>query len=126
MTNIDRETIQMCDVPEIQDRWEPKVGDRVWNMQGQWDGVVIEITSGAIEVLTGTCQIWLYDKPIYIPRIEDVLEWLVPKHFGGWDSAHERVTEMYYSYNMAIKGWLAMAMHLEHSKAWSGERWIKN
>ena len=119
---MDKILIAMCDCPEIQDRWKPKVGDRIWLNSKE---VVIE------SVDMRHVEQWLPENFVYIPRIEDVLDWLVPKHFKNYSQAHSRIHGTYYIYDMAIKGWLDMAikgwldmaMLLEHNKTWNGEAW---
>ncbi|MCK5235487.1 MAG: hypothetical protein KAR06_00765, partial [Deltaproteobacteria bacterium] len=75
---MDKELIKMCDCPEIQDRWEPKDGDRFYNthFKGHWMLPDREACEGGDEC---ECCNWEEHEVkeskyiIYIPRIEDVL-----------------------------------------------------
>lgn len=124
---MDTELIKMCDCPEIQDRWKPKQGDKIiLPSKGEYgDDVIITASLGDSIVIVNCGVPYEISQVIHIPRIEDVLEWLLEKgYFDSWYEAGESVACGYYSYDMAIKGWLAMAMHLEHSKTWNGEAWV--
>ena len=133
--NIDKELVAMCDTPEIQDRWEPKVGDRVNCHYGV--GLVSRIDAESYKLDNNKFPIsaWYYRREdynhVYIPRIEDVLEWLVPKYWEGWNHAMNAMLEYRFTddapariwYNH-LKSWIAFFMHLEHNKSWNGEAWV--
>jgi hypothetical protein len=136
MKTIDTELIKMCDCPEIQDRWEPKVGDRVADRtEHMW--IIIRVLNVAcmnrqrIEVLSipnGRTDTIYAETAIYIPRIEDVLEWCdnaVPEHWGL--KVQELISLIYrqrwYEDDTFLHGLLKAYMHLEHSKTWDGEVW---
>jgi hypothetical protein len=111
MSEIDRELIQMCDVSEIQDRWELKRGDQyVYRLSGKSNIIVKKERSLMIRERK--------HKFVYIPRIEDVLEWLVPykEHVDMKDN-------WVHWLDITIKAALDLFMHLEHNKTWNGERW---
>jgi len=145
----DKELIAMWDCPEIQDRWEPKVGDRAVARDFKCEIVVTSIEyyerdTGAqlpdgtwitlpdIKRITaidswGNVKEYLSDNLIYIPRIEDVLSWLVPKYWEGWNHAVNAMLDYRFTDDAPpriwydhLKSWIAFYMHIEHSKTWEG------
>jgi hypothetical protein len=116
---IDRELIKMCDVPEIQDRWEPKVGDRVWSKDRD------ELDISKIDEDTG--QIKFYGDNVHIPRIEEVLGWLEAYKYSIDVVGESDLWEIFHVNSVwsdtPIKSLLKAYMHLEHSKTWNGEVW---
>jgi len=72
---MDNELIKMCDCPEIRDKWEPKVGDRVWVKRHFLDMAITEIEGDNIihvRTFTKGMPYWrnTRDELLYIPRIE--------------------------------------------------------
>jgi hypothetical protein len=141
---MDRKLILMCDVPEIQNRWEPKVGDRVAHMPEpeQHIGIITEITTQfpmltvAIEGLKSPFEMYrgFTENYRYIPRIEDVLEWLAQYDLEmkteRWDWSclfqvedGEKVHDIRETDKSLIRTLLKAYMHLEHNKTWNGEGW---
>jgi hypothetical protein len=127
---IDKELIAMSNCKEIQDRWEPKVGDRVWSKLHECYATVIEIEGNGVMHLRADdgSPIWrvIKDEVLYIPRIEDVLEWLTCYEFSinvdrssRWGIIHAESD--WYEY--PIKALLEAYMYLEHNKTWNGEAW---
>jgi len=128
---MDNELIKMSDCPEIRDRWEPKVGDRVWVKRHFLDMAITEIEGDNIihvRTFTKGMPYWrnTRDELLYIPRIENMLEWLVPKHYSDWTQVFSKITHssLYNPFDMPVKGAMALLMHLEHNKTWDGEVWI--
>jgi hypothetical protein len=130
---MDNEYIKMCDVPEIQDRWEPKVGDRVVK-RGLWehDYRVIKVAKDGVWVDFGINGGFIpFVTAIYIPSIEDVLEWLTGYHFislhqgsGDWQCERWGYDRMSCkAADTPLKALLKAYMHLEHGKEWTGETW---
>ena len=140
---MDKDLIAMCDCPEIQDRWKPKKGDQYyWECQDS-DGMDNLITNeGAYSIKRHGI------KRVYIPRIEDVLEWLGTRLAGMkqlsslspvWDvfiiphlankGPHEILpicraeSEQHSSGIALIKALLKAYMHFERGKTWDGEAW---
>jgi hypothetical protein len=134
---MDKELIAMCDVPEIQDRWEPKVGDSFYAglpVDKMKTVVHIETNSHNVHFLKANehKHAFYHDRVIYIPRIEDVLEWLVSYHFislhqGSDDWKCERWGMDRMPCEVAdspVKALIKAYMHLEHNKTWNGEEWV--
>jgi hypothetical protein len=130
---IDKKLIAMCDCPEIQGMWEPKVGDAIVFKYGTGDypGNVIkpfkrrpfdQRIEGYFDKLPhqteNTNAGVMTSRLIYIPRIDDVLEWLVPykEHVDMKDN-------WVHWLDIAVELALDLFMHLEHSKTWDGETW---
>jgi len=125
---MDKELIAMCDCEEIQGRWEPKVGDRVLaESEQEWTEAIItdvRIRTVGLAYLNNF-HLWVQTECcIYIPRIEDVLEWLISEHHKTWRSVFDVVAEFRGKWNSAIKALLAHFMRLEYNKSWSGEAWV--
>jgi hypothetical protein len=129
---MDKELIAMCDTPEIQDRWEPKVGDRVWSKLHECYATIVELEGNGIMHLRADdgSMIWrvMKDEVIYIPRIEDVLEWLKGYEIavdicpdGMWEVTH--VHDAFINL-IPVKPLLRLYMKSEHNKTWNGEAWV--
>jgi hypothetical protein len=129
---MDNELIRMCDVPEIQDRWEPKLFDTVAHKKRRYKAHVSYICLPRMDITDKhgkhhSCLL-ADGNIIYIPRIEDVLEWLGERieklcrvHNENWHT-----TPFIERADTAIKALLKAYMHLEHNKTWDGEAWAKN
>jgi hypothetical protein len=125
------ELIRMSDVPEIQDRWKPKVGDRVYIKRHEVYGHIVQIEGNdIIHVTSDDGQTYwrnTRDELIYIPRIEDVLEWL-----SGWSINLNGNGLQYivvrrpgvWTANNPLTPLIKAYMHLEHNKTWNGEGWV--
>jgi hypothetical protein len=132
-TMIDKKLIAMADTPEIQERWEPKLGDRVWINTFEILATVVTIDIKEPEVIRVVSlervMLVLPVDCVYIPRIEEVLELLVPKHYKSWGKVRWNVrwwdSSIGWTYfNTMLKGALDTYMHLEHNKNWTGEKWV--
>jgi len=130
---------KMCDCPEIQDGWEPKVGD--WTDKG--------VITLAVNHLIQTCSDGEYgyfqDKSylIYRPSIEQLMgmvEVIKDKHhrlFRFFAFLHESyyptTAHNPYIYFMNLfdsdeieqELWLAFVMHELHNLTWRNGKWIK-
>ena len=114
---MDTELIKMCDVPEIQDRWEPKRGDQMWT---KWGEDILIITVLPINPD--------YDRKmyIYIPRIEDVIAMVITSKM--WFLKLDHIRELiainsWYDDKEPVMAFIRAYMHLEHGKTWNGEEW---
>ena len=120
----DNELIKMCDCLEIQGRWEPKFGDICMYRKDKAN--VIGYTDGILSIRREHTGDYLRtDKAIFIPRIEDVLEWVegqfdMLRRIGPkvWD-CHLR-HPVYKTSDTPIKALLKAYMHIEHGKEWDG------
>jgi len=87
---MDETYIRMCDCPEIQERWEPKLGDKVfYRSEFNCDVIsfVVEVRSLWITPFDGGYHNWADDMPgyskedvIWLPRQEDIQE-MLPKEY---------------------------------------------
>jgi hypothetical protein len=129
----DKELIRMCDCEEVQSRFKPKVGDKIYTANDGEIHTVIKVLSGmrvALEVSFNA--IYQAKNHTFIPRIEDVLEWLGDRfvqlrrinqltrqvgHSGG--CTFHKSTGVYDDLKTLLKAF----MHLEHNKTWDGEQW---
>ena len=125
---MDDELIKMCDTPEIQDRWEPKAGDRVAYKNEKEDCSTSFLTP--CEIMGILRHERVRSLLIYIPHIEDVLEWLGDRllsismitHVPMWDVACVGAKDL-LSDKSILKALLKAYMHLEHNNAWNGKTW---
>jgi hypothetical protein len=122
---LDKELIAMCDTPEIQDRWEPKVGDRV----ASFTRINEEIDKDTYKrgrkyldtvIISSPSQIEYRDLCVYIPRIEDVLEWIQNLSEEKFNRSRNNIDWRWLNVKEALKAY----MHLEHNKTWNGEAWV--
>ena len=123
---MDKEYIAMCNCPEIQEKWEPKVGDRMVFKDESEEQIVDDI---AIRYAKDYPQ----ENVIYIPRIEDVLEWLgdgfrtLQLSNSGfvcffYHTSSRRTFKSKWA-DTAVKAVLKAYMHLLYNKTWNGEAW---
>jgi hypothetical protein len=129
---MDKELIKMCDCPEIQGMWEPKVGDVYFYTPTK---TILPVDMQFIR----TCNelgMPSSDMRLYIPRIEDVLGWLgdrvssLHNHISNWTVAHQYFNGLDRCLDLCgdegdtlLKALLKAFMHLEHNKTWNGEAW---
>lgn len=128
----------MCNTQEIQDKWEPKKGDKfiaeyaLWTIgdatfryTGKHDEVPVK---DKYPVPTQVCpEGWgCKEGMIFIPSIEDLLEWLgdsinsIKQYKGRWIV----MTHLGYIADTLIEALLRAYMHPNHSKQWDGNAWI--
>jgi len=128
-----KELIRMCDCEEIQGRWEIKAVDRVWLLQHNKFAHIVEIDGNLVihdaDVLKRRTWKGMKNETLYIPRIEDVLEWAEVVHMDFIGENKWAVGPKYHSgpahyATTPLKGLLMNFMHLEHGKSWSGEAWV--
>jgi hypothetical protein len=137
---MDNELIKMCDTPEIQDkkRWLEN-GDIICsatqtmrNKKSDRNVRIVQFHDKEQDLVTSRNMNRSMDSKhrgmvLYIPRIEDVLEWLkswtmpitIIAGSGNWKISHAIP-------NQPLKALLINYMHLEHNKTWDGETWAKN
>lgn len=134
--------IKMCDCPEIQDGWEPKIGD--WTDKGVmvrilYQGIDSEIGFAGEYILNygkGEFQVY-YEEFIWLPTIEQLMG-MVDKdeEFEGalidfTNEFHPDGNHPDYclddDFNFIFKSWqelcLAYIMRELHNKKWNGEKW---
>lgn len=121
----------MCNTPEIQAKWEPKKGDQfiaeyaLWTVGDatfRYTGKDNEVpVKEKYPVPAQACpEGWgCKEEMIFIPRIEDVLEWLREHALSPKILAREMIT-----LEQPIKALLKAYMILEHNKTWNGEVWV--
>jgi hypothetical protein len=121
----DKELIRMCDCEEVQSRFKPKVGDRFYDLKNQEIHYFGDVTGlygdepckgEYVQMATAKPSGWARTgiPTIFIPRIEDMKEWL--------DSNGEIAEELRLE-NITIKFFLSLFMELIHNKIWDGEQW---
>lgn len=129
------ELIKMCDCPEIQDGWEPKVGDRVYIKRHEVYGHIVQVEGdNIIHVESDEGQTYwrnTQNELIYIPSIENML-----KKLGNRFESLKRIrqkTRMVGTKEGAVfhkstgnhddhKALIKAYMHVGHGKTWNG-RW---
>jgi hypothetical protein len=146
---MDKELISMCDCEEVQKMWKPKDGDQcvlssepelvgieiadIWmhgHFRDDWEGITDD------EQMELGRQSYKKDY-LFIPRIEDVLEWLGNRfthlmmsggHWvvSGWNQYNKQDEEPHVHERTPIKALLALLMHIKHNKTWDGNQWNKN
>ena len=146
---MDKKLIAMCSCREVQSMWEPKMGDicvssidscgtsrfksqfKEWPKNAQ---VVRAIKGDYIRTCyaIGSGQKSYKREFFFIPRIEDVLEWLGDKFSGlTKNDSTGNYVGIYYTKtgsdaqdsDIPIKALLKAFMHLEYSKTWDGKQW---
>lgn len=122
---MDKELIAMCDCPEIQDKWEPKVGDMYLV---HLNGSIHPITYDQLDKVK-TVEFYRGCRT-FIPRIEDVLKWLGDRlKLLEWlpTIQYFQVIDIHgydFTAYTTIEALLKAYMHLEHNKTWNGEIWV--
>jgi len=129
---MDKELIAMCDTPEIQEKWKPKVGDNFYyggNMYPKKGHIVEQLIPLNEDIgvspigETGYWELGLTDDLVFLPRIEDVLEWLDGQEFPI-KMMHEGLWQIHDIQDRPIKAILKAYMYLRHNKTWNGEAWV--
>ena len=121
--------IKMCDCPEIQKQWKPKVGDRFWhdNEGGYYEPTdTYEFPAGIGIVGSNNCgsltSIWLPTQSDLQGMVKgsDIYKLRRCDDFWHIDVHDQR------KYEMPMEQlWLAFVMHELHQKKWDGEKWVK-
>ena len=132
---MNKELVKMCDCPEIQGDWKPKIGDSIYLKKH------FEMTT-----VIDDKKFTVHPTHIYIPRIEDELELLGDKihaivrhtdaELADMDKDDEEckrwLVDCYDSEGIAGNAYasdtlpealIKAHMHLEHNKEWDGEAW---
>ena len=134
---VSDEYIRMCQTAkEVQDIWEPKEGDLIFNWKFQefmktknrdyfFKPMILE--TEALCCVPNPVEFWL-------PRQEDIIQILSKT----WLVSEAQVLLKFIDYveDMWIKGlgyepeainmfWLSFYMHMEYSKTWTGNDWVK-
>jgi hypothetical protein len=123
---VDKELIAMCDCEEVRSKWETeKLGDNVFLSSNNSLHIVSEIKSLDTESigiklsgLDGFFDPYYHDDLIFIPRIDDVLEWL-----NDYKDTQFLRAEFHRSM-INTKYLLQVFMNVEHNKTWDGEKWV--
>ena len=139
---MDEELIKMCNCPEIQNKWSPKVGDIVIlpykaSPADALEQTFISEAMGNGYVMAGVPLALAYENSslIFIPRIEDVLGWLGDRwhalvrqsdaELEMEDGEKRWIMDSYdeggiagnsYTADCPVKTLLKAYMHLEHNK----------
>ncbi len=144
---MDKQYIRMCDTPEIQGQWKPKVGDYCCATERTHNNDTNEVcavntisrTQGIVSLsllgLKNKMQAaWFYpEENIWLPRQEDIQE-MLPKQTTWFDNLfrlYDWITrERKNPFDGPIQQassitalWLAFYMHEAHSKTWTEEGW---
>ncbi|HDY88973.1 MAG TPA: hypothetical protein ENH82_12780 [bacterium] len=127
MSDTSAQFIKMADCPEIQDRWEPKIGDLTDR------GVVIGLFSHNYLETDRTKGIsWEKGDFIYFPR-QSKLQKMVRDNdknkypfdlldnFHEWSKSLENGFSGYYLTMRQL--WLGFVMWVLHKKKWTGAAW---
>lgn len=140
---MDKELIAMCNCEDIQEKCEPIMGGLFYTAAVLH--VIADIHNSGKFTLVSRPKLgeWLLYRTegIFIPRIEDVLEWLGDLISGvsrelnghnvyGWivSGWHKDKRTGHQAHNChwadtSIKALLKAFMHLEHGKTWDGAQW---
>ena len=135
MDNEEELFIKMCDTPEIQGLWNPRIGDLALDkvtIVGSQILVVINSEScfGIDEDLPASEASEYKKRCTWLPRQEDLQEMIfkiwpefypqeLASTFCGYcmDEAPESLTSM-------KQLWLAFVMKEKYNKVWDGEKWV--
>lgn len=147
----DKELIAMCDIPEIQEKWEPEIGGMAWHKMADVELVCthymgfnfVDKKHGLPYSVGETSADELIT---FIPRIEDVLELLGDRIHVIVSKSNEELAELdendeeygrwlidCYDYkgiagdtfaaNTFLQVLLKAYMYIEQDKKWNGTAW---
>lgn len=125
--------IKMCDTPEIQDEWEPKVGD--WTDRGVITGE--PIIAGRYYFADGIRQ---FVEFIWLPTIGQLMGMVDPvfkKMRWSLDEMYHAFYEYTFDAGTATQWdklnkrshqelWLAFMLWELHQVKWDGNKWVKH
>ena len=137
---MDKQYIAMCDTPEIQGQWEPKVGDRIYS------NILQGIKFVETNIFNSPLKSVMIKNSIWLPRQEDIQEMLTSLYtvdgmLADFDELwnDERWADkdsLAKPYPGVQKGqgiwgifhtieqiWLALYIREVHKKTWSGKEW---
>lgn len=129
---------RMCNYPEIRNRWSAFLGQK-FSVKGYsflfWSTRIDrEMEETFLSDSQGNHKSFCYLDTdfIWIPCIEDVLAWIVPKHYKEYHLAMDALLNKRYFdsapdsvWTDHLKSWIAFYMHLERNKSWDGTKWIE-
>lgn len=112
-----KDYVKMCNCPEIQDGWKPKIGDWTWNVHFK-QKVLINKPFILEDIKSG--------RFIYLPTIEQLMGMI-------GQTIADRVCKCYDffvhkdgdEFETERELWLAFVMSELHNKKWDGKKWIK-
>jgi len=118
---------KMCDCPEIQDGWEPKVGDWVCvkgqDTMGFWSDTWLFDKRIVEGLKLNPSYIYGATKKIHLPSIEQLMEMVFPTMSDFVKSVyfHRFISnKVWCKKPIAKELWLAFVMHELHGLEWSG------
>lgn len=138
----DQELIQMVDIPEFQDDWGPKIGDR-YTLDLYPELLLIADP----EQFKAMVKAYNHNKRTHIPSIEDMLDKLGGKVSSFFRQSDEElaceqcedietlrwgvcvfdstgITENGGYASTLIKALIKAYMHIEHGKSWKDGEWV--
>ena len=140
----------MCDTPEIQDQWKPKVGDKCCATERKHNNdideacIVQEVsTYNSLSLLGLNNKLhaaWFYPKKnIWLPRQEDWQNLLFTSHYApalpikkkvvdfAVLNMHKEFIDFWESrlglFEQPVEYWCALYMWIAHKKTWTEEGW---
>lgn len=122
------ETIAMCDCPEIQGNWQPKVGDRVWTKEEHCEGVPCQWEIDCVmTVFHEPMRINLVmlkhgpfpiEQFVYIPSIEDMILRIKDER--------PNIVQLYVPVDPVEALMNLLKTYMEsHNKRWNGKEWVQ-
>ncbi|MFC1567341.1 hypothetical protein ACFL3R_00705 [Thermodesulfobacteriota bacterium] len=126
----DEQYIKQCDCPEIQDAWEPRVGD--WTDKG----MVCHIADNNLNniIIRTRASESLYGRAIYQKKdltwlpTQEQLQGMLGYPLGGLVTTFcewlDDVTFPVGEIRTMNQLWLAFVMHELHGKKWDGKEWV--
>jgi len=110
-----------CDCPEIQDEWEPKVGDGYWSER---DGISVlfkdMITLGNIVGRLKHDCIYLPSTGQLLTMLGDTLPWLDSSSGEGWEAGYDGEEFTGDTPQLAL---IQAYMHMTHGKTLGEKGW---
>jgi hypothetical protein len=121
----------MCDCPEIQKKWNTKIGD--WSFFKSLETIVI-VDGSYFEHLRESLSATQWEHYIWLPRQDQIQEMMRKDHesnldllihFYGFVTIDNPIGIMKLFDTPMEQLWLAFYMYEKHKKIWEVDKWLK-
>lgn len=122
--------LKMCDCPEIQKLWKPKLGDWYWNIIGHMECIRMERVTDKRRKFHSKINYNEEKNFIWLPRQDQIQEMLPFSNLAPhalllcfWNFVDKDI-EHIFIYTSMEQLWLAFYQKEVHNKTWSGKEWV--